>query len=70
VVLAVGQRRDLLGICYGKRFEQDGVHQAENGRIGADADRQRQHRGYGKPRRPAELTKGKAEIVKQGSHGV
>src|ERR1700678_1957960 len=70
VVLAEGQGCYLLGIRYWKRFEQDGVHQAENCRVGADAERQRQHRGYCKSRRPLELTKGEAEIVKQDSHGV
>src|ERR1700678_3603235 len=51
-----------------KRLEQERVHQAEDGRVGANSKRQREHRCYGKAGRAAQLTKRKSKILNQGPH--
>jgi hypothetical protein len=70
VVLGVSQRRNLLRILHRKRLEQKGVHQAEDGRIGADAQSQCEHGGNRKARRFSKLTKGEADILQQDAHGA
>jgi hypothetical protein len=70
MVLRVGQRRNLLWILNRQRLQQEGVHQAENGRVGADAQRQCQNRSDGKAGRFSKLTQGKAKILQQDSHGA
>ena len=45
LAVQAGDKKELLGILIGKRLEEDGVDDAENGGIGADAEGQRED-GY------------------------
>ena len=54
-----------IGIVPGQRPQQNGVYDAEDGRIGADAERQRQNRDRGKRRIPPHAAGAEAEIGDQ-----
>jgi hypothetical protein len=40
---ALGEQHEPAGLADRQRFEQDGVEEREDGSVGADAERQRQH---------------------------
>jgi hypothetical protein len=69
MALALAQRCKLLGICYRKGLNQQRIYKAENGGVRADSEGQCENGGDGKAGRPAQLTKGKTKILKQGPHG-
>jgi hypothetical protein len=62
VTAPVGERRaDVVQVCWlriGQRLEQDGVQRAEDGRGGADAERERHDGGERKRRRSAIAAQG------------
>jgi hypothetical protein len=49
-------------------MEQDGIDQREDGRVCADAERQREQHGDGKARRLAQLAKCVGKILEQNPH--
>ena len=51
-----------------KVMEQDGIDQREDGRVGADAEREREQHGNGEPRRLAQLAECITQILQQNSH--
>ena len=64
-LVAVGidlpQHRDLLGILVRQRVEDDGLDDAEDGGVGADAEREREHGDQHKGRLPAQGAEGVGE---------
>jgi len=55
----VGESDDSIRIAIGKRLQDHGVHDAENSRVGTDAERQRHH-GH---RREAGILRQHAQVV-------
>ena len=66
LLLLDGQHTVHLG--YGQGTQNYGVHDAVAGRIGADANGQREHRGQRESRRLAQLPHRVTQILKQGVH--
>jgi hypothetical protein len=58
----------LFRLFIAQRPQKNGVDDAEDGGVSADAERQRQHRDRGKARAPKQRSKGVAEVLKQGAH--
>lgn len=58
-------QREALGMRVGQRTQQDPVGEAENGRVGADDERQRRDRRQRERGRPAEDTNGVAKIANE-----
>ena len=59
----VGELHELLRVGHRQHAQYDGIQQAENGRVGADPQRQGKHRRRGKARTAPEYTKRVAEIL-------
>ena len=57
------QVMQAIGVAVRQRLEQHAVHDAENGAIGADAERERQQRRRGKRRRAAQHAEGVADVL-------
>ena len=55
---------ELFGMAYRQRFQNDGVDQAENGRIGANAESERQNRDGGKPGTGAQGAERVTDVLK------
>ena len=63
-ILAQGlHRHQLLGIVVRQRAQQHGVDDAEHHRVGADANREREHGDRREPRRAAHQTRAAAQIL-------
>jgi hypothetical protein len=60
--VALGNLDDLIGLTERKRAEEYATKDTEDGRIGADASRQRNDGGKGEPWRFKQAANGKAEI--------
>ena len=56
------------GIGYRQVMEHDGIDQSEDGRVGANAERERKQHGHGEPRRLAKLTESIRHILQQNFH--
>ena len=56
------QTNELAGILVRQRLDQQRMDDAEDGRVGADAERQRQDGHCGKARRPAQHPRGVVQI--------
>src|SRR3954465_3639260 len=54
--------REAMRIGNGKRTEHHGVHDAKNGGVRADAERERKNRGYGEAARAHEIAPAVAKI--------
>jgi hypothetical protein len=67
---AAPDHHGAVGVAPRQRPEQHGVHHAENGGIGADAERQRQHRNAGKTGVAAEGARAEAQVLQKGFHRV
>ena len=79
-VVGIGERRvrevglflvdlgDLLRMRDRRAPEENRVHQAEDRRVGADAERQRQERDEGEARPLARASNGEADVVEDGMH--
>jgi len=59
-----------IGIGEGERAQEDGVDDAEDGGVGTDAQRQRQHRHRGEAGTLDQRPQPIAQILKNGVHGV
>ncbi len=59
---------DAIGVRVGKRLEQHRIHEAEDRRIGADADGKGQDGDGGEPRTLAECAHRVTDIPQQGRH--
>ena len=57
---------DAVGLFVGQRLQENPVHEAENGDVGAHADGQRQHRNRGKPAAVLQGACGVAQILTEG----
>ena len=57
------QHHQLVGLVEGKRAEQRGIHHAEDGGVGADAQRQNHGGEGGESRCAAEHPDGVAEVL-------
>ena len=44
-IVGIANAEESRGVGHRQRAQQDALHQREDGRIGADAEGQRQHRG-------------------------
>ena len=64
------QQHELAGIPHRQRPQQQLVHEAEDGRVGADAKRERQHRDGAEAGALHELTEGKLEVVHGSLDGM
>ena len=60
--------RDTLGVLVGERRQREDVHDAERGRVGADADGQRQHDGRRKRGRAAHQPESVREVLQKLLH--
>ena len=60
-----GDEMEILRRGHGQRAKQHGVHQAEDRRVGPDAQRERCDGGAGKPRRASRRTHGVSHILNQ-----
>src|SRR5215469_9974955 len=60
------EHHQMLGIVYGQRSQQDGIHQAEDGRVGADAESEGEHGNASEAGRFAEHAESEAEVLQQG----
>ena len=69
-VIVVADADEGLGIGHRQVMEQDGVDQRKDGRVGADAKRERQQHGNGEPRRLAQLAECITQILQQNSHRI
>ena len=67
-VVFVADADEGLGIGYRQVMEQDGIDQRKDGRVGADAEREREQHGNGEPRRLAQLAECITQILQQNSH--
>jgi hypothetical protein len=67
-VIVVADADEGLGVGHRQIMQQDGIHQREDGRVCADAERQRQQHGDGKARRLAKLAHRVRYILKQNPH--
>src|SRR5271170_5474296 len=67
-IVGVADAVEHGGIGHRKRAQQNAVHQRKDGRVGADAERQRDDRHDGEPGRLAQLAQGIAQVLKQGLH--
>ena len=67
-VVFVADADEGFGIGYRQVMEQDGIDQREDGRVGADAEREREQHGNGEPRRLAQLAECITQILQQNSH--
>ena len=67
-VVFVADADEGFGIGYRQVMEQDGIDQREDGRVGADAEREREQHGNGEPRRLAQLAECITQILLQNSH--
>src|SRR5258708_17085898 len=67
MLLAEAEDRDLAGILSWQRPKQQGINQAENGDVGADAQRQREHGYRGESEVLAKHSGSKANILPQRS---
>src|SRR5712671_3401012 len=67
MLLPETEDHDLAGILDRQRPKQQGINQAENGGVGADAQRQREHGYRGESEVLAEHSRGKANILPQRS---
>src|SRR6267142_422190 len=67
MLLAEAEDHDLAGIFDRKRPKQQGINQAENGGVGADAQRQREHGYRGESEVLAKHSRGKANILPERS---
>jgi len=61
----VGERNQLLRIFDRQQLEEDGIDQAEDGGIGADAKGQRHHRDGGKTRRLGQHASAREHVLPQ-----
>jgi hypothetical protein len=68
VLPAVPDLDDALRLRVGQRLQEDAVDQAEHGRVGADAQRQRQRRHGGESGAFDQATNCEAEVQEQTSH--
>jgi hypothetical protein len=59
---------DLVDVGHRQRLEQEAVDHREDGRVHADAERQRQHRHCGKARVGAQLAQGVSHVVLEEAH--
>jgi hypothetical protein len=59
---------ELSRIAYRKRAQQNAVHQREDGCVGANAQRQRNHHRQRKPGRLAQLPQCVANVLNQRTH--
>ena len=64
----VAQPDQLLGMADRQRPQQRLIEQGENRGVGADAQRQRQHRNDGKARRLQQLANSVTKVEKDGVH--
>jgi Skp family chaperone for outer membrane proteins len=62
-IVVVADAVELRGIGDRKRAQQDALDQREDGRVGADAERQRDDRGEREARRLAQLAQRVADVV-------
>src|SRR5712671_7635272 len=67
MLLPETEDHDLAGILDRQRPKQQGINQAENGGVGADAQRQREHGYRGESEVLAKHSRGKANILPQRS---
>ena len=67
-VVVVADADEGFGICYRQVMKQDGIDQREDGRVGADAEGEREQHGNGEPRRLAQLAECITQILQQNSH--
>ena len=67
--LRVVDRDERVGIGEWQRFDQHRVHDAEHRRVGADAERQRDHGQRREPRIAREQPKGETDVLKERFHG-
>src|SRR6185437_1592597 len=59
------QQHELIGIRIGKGSQKHGIHDAENGGVGADAESEREHGDGGEAGGFAEHAQGVAEVLRQ-----
>ena len=69
-LLRVHDAHEAVGLRKRQRLEQHAVHDAEDRRVGADAERERDDRGEREGRRRAELSRGVADVVPEVVHEV
>src|SRR5712671_8131767 len=67
MLLPETEDHDLAGILDRQRPKQQGINQAENGGVGADAQRQREHGYRGESEVLAKHSRGKANILPERS---
>ena len=59
---------DAVGVLVGQGLQQEAVDEAENGRVGADAERQGQNRDRGEPGGPGQRPQAVAQVCEEGRH--
>ncbi len=62
------QQHDPLWLLHGKRPQQHRIHHAEDGSVGADAQREREDGNHGKRRALAEQAPTVANVVEESGH--
>jgi hypothetical protein len=58
-------QHEIVGARERQRTQEDGVDDAEDRRVGADADRNRQDREHQETRRPPERARGVPNVLKE-----